>query len=315
MSSERKPGTPAGPDSRARRGASGVQLPARLHAQTVGKGPDVALVHGLAANLAFWYLRLVPLLSGRFRVTVYDLRGHGRSEMPAHGYTTAHMAYDLLALLDQLGIKRVHLVGHSFGGAVALHAAVLAPERVRTLTLADAQVPALQPLPRPGEMTLWDAWRDRITHLGGKIDSATPQVLYGFIEEILRDEQARGAVGTTMRGLGWGSGPRSRERWRALLSTTTALHEMGEPAGLTPMRIASLPVPVLASYGEMSHCLPTYSALAALLPGLERRIVPRTGHFHPVVRPSEFADEVTDLWLRHQAMMRSQRAPAMRAVR
>ena len=175
-------------------------------------------LHGLAANLSFWYLHLVPFLSRRFRrVTVYDLRGHGRSDMPPDGNTTAHMARDLITLLDHLRIERVHLVGHSFGGAVALHTAVLAPERVLTLTLADARVPALQPLPRQGDAKLWDAWRDRIHHLGGEVDSATPRVLYGFIEEILREEQADGTVSIAARSPGLGAGPRARERWQLLL--------------------------------------------------------------------------------------------------
>ena len=306
MSSNWTRGSPGELDTGTPGSASGGQLHTRLHAQTVGEGPDVALVHGLAANLSFWYLHVVPYLSRRFRVTVYDLRGHGRSEMPSHGYTTAHMACDLIALLDHLRIEQVHLVGHSFGGAVALHTAVLAPERVLTLSLADARVPALQPLPRQGDAKLWDTWRDRIHHLGGEVDSATPHVLYGFIEEILREEQADGTVSVAARSPGLGAGPRARKRWQVLLRTTTALREVGESAGLTHRRIAGLSVPVLASYGELSHSLPTYWALAALLPGLEGQVIPQVGHFHPIVRPREFADMLTDFWLRHQPVKPSQ---------
>ena len=85
--------------------------------QQSGIGPDVVMVHGLAANLAFWYLKIVPHFTPHYRVTAYDLRGHGRSEMPPTGYTTRDLAEDLIALLDERGIEKAHLVGHSIGGS------------------------------------------------------------------------------------------------------------------------------------------------------------------------------------------------------
>ncbi len=99
----------------------------RLHYQQFGEGPDVVLVHALTSNLAVWLATpLVYALAEQFRVTVYDLRGHGHSEAPPTGYTSADMAQDLLGLLDQLHIDRAFLVGHSFGGVIAVHAAALA---------------------------------------------------------------------------------------------------------------------------------------------------------------------------------------------
>ncbi|MFL5542204.1 MAG: alpha/beta fold hydrolase, partial [Longimicrobiaceae bacterium] len=112
-----------------------------LHYAQTGRGPDLVMVHGLGANLAFWGLRIAPLLAREFRVTSYDLRGHGRSAAPPAGYTCADMAGDLLGLMEHLELAPAHLVGHSFGGGVALLAAALRPERVRTLVLADAIVP------------------------------------------------------------------------------------------------------------------------------------------------------------------------------
>lgn len=121
-----------------------------IHYQQAGHGPDLVMIHGLFGNLAFWYLSVLPALVRDFRVTLYDLRGHGYSDMPRSGYTSSHMAADLKELLDHLGVKQAHLVGHSFGGAVALHFAVLHPIHVLSLTLADARVPSLQPaLPPP----------------------------------------------------------------------------------------------------------------------------------------------------------------------
>ena len=60
-----------------------------------GPHEDLVMVHGLATNLAFWYFHYAAVFARRYRVTVYDLRGHGRSEMTAGGYTPANLARDL----------------------------------------------------------------------------------------------------------------------------------------------------------------------------------------------------------------------------
>ena len=62
---------------------------------------DLIMVHGLATNMAFWYFNYGVPLSKKFRVTLYDLRGHGRSEMPDTGYTPATLGQDLGALHRQ----------------------------------------------------------------------------------------------------------------------------------------------------------------------------------------------------------------------
>ena len=78
---------------------------------------DLVMVHGLATNMAFWYFQYATRLSQRrFRVTLFDLRGHGRSEMTAGGYRPDNLARDLQGLLDALGqehIERTHSLDHT----------------------------------------------------------------------------------------------------------------------------------------------------------------------------------------------------------
>ena len=78
----------------------------RLHYVRVGDGPDLVMIHGLSGNLAVWHLKMAPILQEHFRVLTYDLRGHGYSDVPPSGYTTADMAEDLTQLLDALGFLR-----------------------------------------------------------------------------------------------------------------------------------------------------------------------------------------------------------------
>jgi pimeloyl-ACP methyl ester carboxylesterase len=110
---------------------------ARLSYTTTGEGPDVVLLHAGIADRRMWE-PLTARLDGVARVTSFDQRGFGRTEYEAGPYAPAE---DVLALLDELGAEGAVLVGASFGGQVALEAAVHAPARVRALVLLDAALP------------------------------------------------------------------------------------------------------------------------------------------------------------------------------
>jgi 3-oxoadipate enol-lactonase len=109
---------------------------ARLAYEVVGQGPAVVFCHGFGLDMRMWDPQ-VEHLADRFRVVRYDCRGFGASGPfdPAVGYTHAG---DLLALADHLGIEHAVLAGLSFGGRVAMQAALAAPTRVCGLVLLDA---------------------------------------------------------------------------------------------------------------------------------------------------------------------------------
>ena len=91
----------------------------RLSYDRMGSGPDVVLIHGLGANKYSWPSAIMRPMSPSFRVTTYDLRGHGESDMPSAGYTSADMARDLSDLMDATKIEHAHIVGHSLGGVLS----------------------------------------------------------------------------------------------------------------------------------------------------------------------------------------------------
>jgi 3-oxoadipate enol-lactonase len=111
-------------------------LGARLAYQEMGDGPAVVLIHGFGLDMRMWDPQAGGLAE-RYRVIRYDCRGFGASGPfdPAVPYTHAS---DLIALLDHLAIGDAVLAGLSFGGRVALQAALAAPARVRGLVLLDA---------------------------------------------------------------------------------------------------------------------------------------------------------------------------------
>jgi pimeloyl-ACP methyl ester carboxylesterase len=100
-----------------------------FHYAEAGSGDDVVLcLHGWPQHWYEWR-HLMPALADRHRVIALDLRGFGWSEAPRDGYEKENMADDVLAVLDELGLERVKLVGHDWGGWIGFLLALKAPQR------------------------------------------------------------------------------------------------------------------------------------------------------------------------------------------
>jgi 3-oxoadipate enol-lactonase len=96
--------------------------------------PVVVLSHSLATSMDIWGYQL-PLLSHRFCVLLYDLRGHGGSEIPGDSFSLQELASDVAALLDHLQIPRAAFVGLSIGGMIGQVFALQFPDRLSGLVL------------------------------------------------------------------------------------------------------------------------------------------------------------------------------------
>ncbi|HEY1367503.1 MAG TPA: alpha/beta hydrolase [Gaiellaceae bacterium] len=105
-----------------------------LYVEEAGDGPAVVLVHGGLGDRRLWDEQMAPFAE-RFRVVRFDLRGFGRSSS-APG--TFGVVDDVVAVLDALGIARAALVGLSFGGRIAIDAALELPDRVWALVAVAA---------------------------------------------------------------------------------------------------------------------------------------------------------------------------------
>lgn len=107
-------------------------------------GELLILNNGVFMNTTSWVFQL-PVLSQRYRVLAYDMRGQGQSEHPQGEYSLDLHADDLVALLDALGLRKAHMVGTSYGGELNLVMGLRYPERCHTLVII-ASVSHSEPL-------------------------------------------------------------------------------------------------------------------------------------------------------------------------
>ncbi|MFC4912708.1 alpha/beta fold hydrolase [Actinomadura gamaensis] len=238
----------------------------RFHVQTLdpagsasrADAPAVVFVHGLALdNLSSFYYRLAgPVAAAGSRAVLYDQRGHGLSERTPAGYGTSEAVADLFAVLDALDVTRpVHLVANSFGGVVALNAALARPERVAGLALIECYGPAESGF----------AWTEALLNTLNKSALA------------LEYEDLAARFGA----LGWRRRARQCAVAERLINGTTLLADVSAAEPVRPADLAALRRPVLAVYGEHSDLRDAGRLLRAHVPDCELHVLP--GHAHTVL--------------------------------
>ena len=280
-----------------------------IHYQQAGTGPDVVLIHAFTSNMAIWMLTgLVQHLSEEFRVTVYDLRGHGVSEVPPTGYTSAEMVEDLHQLHAALGLGPAYLVGHSFGGVVAMHAAADHPEIAAGVIVSDTYFPGLREIePNIVDTAIWKELRQDLLKADVEIGET---VDFGNLFEIvagLTPEQTDG-IRQVMGA--------SATRWLsqlARLAGTTAGEDVFRPAGLSEDRVRSVRVPVVGLYDEETTFSATCRYLESHLADCKIDTVAGARHVAPLQNSAEFARLVKQ-HLQSMEEARNQR-PEVRAIK
>jgi pimeloyl-ACP methyl ester carboxylesterase len=116
-----------------------------LEFEVQGTGEPVLLVHGSVIAGAFAPLLAEPALTGRYRLITYHRRGYAGSSRTDQPVSIAQQAADARAVLRHVGVERAHIVGHSFGGVVALQLTLDAPELVHSLALLEPALVQMVP--------------------------------------------------------------------------------------------------------------------------------------------------------------------------
>ena len=248
---------------------------ARLAYEVTGDGPAVVFVHGFGLDRRMWDPQ-ADHLAARFRVVRYDCRGFGASGPldPAVPYTHAG---DLVALLDHLDIGQAVLAGLSFGGRVALQAALAAPDRVRGLALLDA---VLDGVP-------WDPESARA------------------LDEVARRVQAGGVLAGREAWLAHPLFAAARERpdlaaaLAAMVAGYPGQHWLGQDPHLPTRRpldlLEAVTGPTLVAVGERD--VPGFREMSAVLarrlPGAAYHVIAGAGHMVNMEQPATVSDLLT----------------------
>jgi pimeloyl-ACP methyl ester carboxylesterase len=192
------------------------------------------------------------------------------------------MAGDLLRIRRALGLGPMYVLGHSFGGVVALHAAVLDPEAVAGLVLSDPYFPGLRHLENAvGRWGGWREYQEQAARAGLEVTEEDWYDVGRLFEQTARLSPEREAL--FRRELGGAA----RDRLVRLAATTCG-DDVKAVAGLTEDRILSVGHPTLALFGEHSPFLTTWRCLAENLADCQAVLVPGAKHRAHEEEPAEY---------------------------
>lgn len=245
------------------------------YSEVAGDGPALVLLHGLTGHRDD-FLPQLPLLAARlpgFRILAPDLRGHGDS---THGhdparYTFSCLVEDLVRFFDHAGVARGHLLGHSFGGMVALRFALAHPERLRSLALVSTA---------PFAPAAFSA--ETFERAGEIAQSRGMAALQAIIERRARTAEALDPA--DRHALRWDDAYWAHHRHRYRAMDPVAYRELGlamvRQEDLSP-RLSALELPTTVVVGvDDGAFLAGSDALARALPSAVRVDIPNAGH-HP----------------------------------
>ena len=248
-------------------------------------GHQIVLLHGQPGSGADWQ-QVVDRLPSGLRVVAPDRPGYGASRQSAGGFAVNARA--VVAELDRRGIERAVLVGHSYGGGVALAVAQLAPARVEALALLASVGPGcltgwdhLLAAPVAGEVCAVTAWQ------------LTPWLARARLGAIARLRRRPIAPGEHVNWHIWGHAHHDHgPLWRSFLTEQRALvHELGDLT--TSLDSVVQPVLLLADPHDTLIPVSTTHRLAAALPDARVQLVNQIGHHLPRRGAPQIAAAIT----------------------
>jgi pimeloyl-ACP methyl ester carboxylesterase len=256
-----------------------------------GDGPPLLLLHGIGSSRSTWK-PVLPAFARQFTVVAPDLLGHGDSAKPRADYSIGGFANGMRDLLGVLGMERVTVVGHSFGGGVAMQFAYQFPERTERVVLEASGglgrevTPLLRALTLPGARQTLAA-----------IDAIPGRAPLKLIERVMRRLPA-GPFASDI-----GEAAKVLEGLRGRAARTAFLHVLshvidwrGQIVTMRDRAYLAQGMPIMVIWGDGDTVLPFSHATAAVesMPDARLVTVAGVGHFVHVERPAEFARAVVD---------------------
>lgn len=260
----------------------------KLHFRKYGTGPAVILLHGLLGSLDNWQ-PVARRLADAFTVFALDLRNHGRSPHSAE-MSLETLRSDVEEFVRDLGPARVHLVGHSLGGRVAMRVALDRPELVERLVVADISPGPPDPARKASLLTTLAAMRAlpvRSARTREELDAALARdVPDAAVRAFLLKNLARDPAGGF--------------RWKVNLE---ALRANADQLAVAVHAQAPCLRPTLFLRGERSDFLPPEHEplIRRLFPKAEIHTIPGAGHWLQTEQPDVVAARIAEFLQRRNA--------------
>lgn len=246
------------------------------------------LVHGAFIADAFAPLLAEPVLTERYRLILYHRRGFAGSTHPDSPLSTAQQAADCSGLMHHLDVQRAHVVGHSYGGVIALQLALDAPEAVHSLSLLE---PALLSVPSAPQFM---------------------EVMESALK-IYESSKKTGAVDTFLQAV---MGPEYRSMldrvlpgaFAQVVADADTFFQIELPGGeqwsFTQVDARRITQPVLAVLGEDSHTLwpgwvEVHELVQAWMPQAETFVLEGATHGLQMINPKDMAEALANFFSRH----------------
>jgi pimeloyl-ACP methyl ester carboxylesterase len=253
------------------------------------KGPPLILVHGSWGDHHNWDA-VVPDLAKKFRVVVYDRRGHSLSERPSgHGKTSDDVT-DLAELISQLDIAPANIAGNSFGAIITLKLAAKGPELFKTMFIHEPPMFSLL----EGEPT---------TEKPLQIVRKRIDVVISLLKETKNEEAAELFVETIAFGPGTWKNLPPQLKATFVFNAPTWLDEMQDDDSLRIdlTQLKNFSRPAFISQGEASPPFfpVVIDKIFAALPHPERKTFAGAGHVPHISHPKEYVEALTNFILRN----------------
>lgn len=240
-----------------------------------GSGDPVFLIHGSGPGVTAWanWRLVIPELARHFRVIAPDMAGFGYTErLPDYEYSMQNWVNHAISLMDALGIEQTHLVGNSFGGALAVALTIAHPERVKKLVLmgsvgVDFEI-------TPGLDAVW-GYEPSLETMRGLLD------IFAYNRELVTDELAELRYQASIRP-GFQESfsamfPAPRQRWvDAMRSDEAAIRNIQQPT--------------LIIHGREDTVIPMATSLKLfeLIPHAQLHVFGECGHWTQIEHTRRF---------------------------
>lgn len=262
----------------------------RLYYEEAGDGPPVLFIHEFAGDWRAWAPQ-ISHFSRRRRCIVYSARGYPESDTPedVESYSQDIARSDALAVLDQLGIEKAHIVGLSMGGFATLHFGMAYPDRALSLTICGCGYGA-EPDTREEFQALSMAVADNFENRGSADYAEEYVTVPGRLTFKQKDPH------------GWAAFVSRLQEHSDIGSALTQRGVQASRPGLWDLedRISAIPVPTMIVTGDDDQrCLTPGLFMKSLIKGSRLFVMPNTGHVLNLEEPElfntvlqEFLDDV-----------------------